>query len=49
MSQVSYAWARHQRAAALRVLHDRRRAPVQTADGILLTEDGHVLLVQPRV
>lgn len=49
MKRVSLPWAKHQRAAALRTLHERKSMPVPSRDGILLDEDGLVLIVKPEV
>lgn len=49
MKQVSLPWAKHQRSAALRTLHERKSMPIPSRDGILLDEDGLVLVVKPEV
>jgi hypothetical protein len=49
MKQVSLPWAKHQRGAALRTLHERKSMPIPGRDGILLDEDGLVLIVKPEV
>ncbi len=35
MKQVSLPWAKHQRSAALRTLHERKSMPIPSRDGIL--------------
>lgn len=49
MKRVSLPWAKVQRAAALRTLHERKSMPIPSRDGILLDEDGLVLIVKPEV
>lgn len=49
MERVSLPWAKHQRAAALRTLHERKSKPIPSRDGLLLGEEGLVLVVKPDV
>ena len=49
MKRVSLPWAKLQRAAALRTLRERKSKPIPSRDGILLDEDGLVLIVKPEV
>jgi hypothetical protein len=49
MEKVSLPWAIHQRSAALRVLRERKHTPAPSRDGLLLDEDGRVLVVIPSV
>lgn len=48
MARISLPWAKHQRSAALRTLHERKLMPVASRDGLLLDEDGLVLVVNPE-
>jgi len=48
MARISLPWAKHQRSAALRTLHERKSMPVASHDGLLLDEDGLVLIVIPE-
>jgi hypothetical protein len=49
MKQVALPWAMHQRSVALRTLHERKFMPIPSWDGILLDEDGLVLIVKPEI
>jgi len=49
MERVSLPWAKHQRAAALRALHERKSMPIPSRDGLLRGEEGLVLVVKPDV
>ncbi|HZF51955.1 MAG TPA: hypothetical protein VE093_25055 [Polyangiaceae bacterium] len=47
MERVSLPWAKHQRDAALRALRERKSTPIPSRDGLLLGEEGLVLVVKP--
>jgi len=49
MKRVSLPWAKHQRSAALRTIHARKRTPIPSSDGVLVQESGLVLVVKPEV
>jgi hypothetical protein len=48
MGRVSLPWAKHQRSAALKTLHERKKGPVPSRHGLLLHEDGLLLVVTPE-